>query len=53
MTTEQQAVDFIEDVQHFALNWKGVDCVDTDTERTYRKGGSCVILTVVVHYDEA
>jgi len=51
MTTEKQAEALIEDIQHFALNWKDI-CVNTDTEKTYRKDRPCIILRVLVHYDE-
>lgn len=52
MTTKQQAEAFMEDVEHFALHWKDVDCVSTDTEKTFRQGRPCIILRVFVFYDE-
>jgi len=52
MTTEKQAEAFIEDVQHFALHWKDVDCVDTDVEKAHKRGSAYIVLRVFVHYDE-
>lgn len=52
MVTEKQAEDFIEDIQHFALHWKGVECVDTDVKKAHKRGSAYIVLRVFVHYDE-